>query len=275
MAEGVQSGGAGRRRRLEAALQHDGREHRIGALHAGDAAAGDEVVAVQRPAARAQLCAKARPVAVQVLHAAGAAERQHGLGRAGGGDAGQQLLRLLEEQPRRQLAGEAGEVDGDAGKVDAAQATQLGRDLRHSLRQHALTAVAQVDGEQDLDGRPGRVRADRAGRGHVAQQHAVGHLRHSLELVGLRRADERERRQRVCGEAHERGQAGVGEAGGAGLEHRPPDARLAVDRLGDADQRDAVADKARGQLPRVVGDGAERHAQPGIPGHRHGLKLTS
>ena len=155
------------------------------------------------------------------------------------------------------------------------EATQLRRGPRHRLRQDALAAVPQVDGEQHLDWRSGRVRADRAGRGHVAQQHAVGHLGHSLELVGLRRPYERERRQRVRGEAHERGQTGVGEAGGAGLEHRLPDPRLTVDRLGDADQRDAVPDQARGQLSGVVGHGAERHAQSGIPCHRHRLKLTS
>ena len=81
----------------------------------------------------------------------------------------------------------------------------------------------------------------------IREQHAVGDLGHRLELLRLWRADERERRERVGGEPHQRGQAGIGEAGGAGLEHRLPDARIAVDGLGHADERDALAEQARGK----------------------------
>ena len=46
-------------------------------------------------------------------------------------------------------------------------------------------------------------------------------------------------------EPRQRGQAAVGEAGAAGLEHRLPDQRLAVDALGDADERHPAAAQVR------------------------------
>ena len=144
------------------------------------------------------------------------------------------VLGLQEQLLRRQLAGEAGEVDGHAGQLDAGQAGDLGGDRRGGVRQDAFAAVAEVDGEQDLDGGAGNVLSEHAGGARVAEQHAVGDLGRRLELVPLGRPDERERPQRLSGEPDQRGQAAVGEAGAAGLEQRPPDRRLAVDALGDA-----------------------------------------
>ena len=62
----------------------------------------------------------------------------------------------------------------------------LGRDRRSGVRQDAFAAVAEVDGEQDLDGGAGGVLSEHAGGARVAEQHAVGDLRHRLELVRLR-----------------------------------------------------------------------------------------
>ena len=97
----------------------------------------------------------------------------------------------------------------------------LGGDRRRGVRQDALPAVAEVDGEQDLDGGAGGVLAEHAGGARVAEEHAVGDAGRRLELVRLGRPDERERPQRLTGEPDQRGQAAVGEAGAAGLEHAP------------------------------------------------------
>ena len=183
MAEGVETAGALRRRRLAVALEHGGGEHGVGALEPGDAAAADEVVAVDGAAAGADLGGEARAVAVEVLDDAGAAEAEHRLGGAQTGHLRQDVLGLPEQLLRRQLAGEAGEVDGHAGQLDAGQAGDLGRDRRGGVRQDAFAAVAQVDGEQDLDGGAGGVLAEHAGGARVAQEHAVGDLGRRLELV--------------------------------------------------------------------------------------------
>ena len=187
---------------------------------------------------------------------------------------GQHVLGLPEQLLRRQLAGEAGEVDGDAGQLDAGQAGELGGDRRGGVRQDAFAAVAEVDGEQDLDGGAGGVLAEHAGGARVAQQHAVGHLGRRLELVALGRADERERPQRLSGEPDQRGQAAVGEAGAAGLEQRPPDRGLAVHALGDADERQAAGVQVRGETPRGAGDGVEVDGEPGEASHPSPLRLV-
>ena len=62
------------------------------------------------------------------------------------------------------------------------------------------------------------------------------------------------------------------EAGCAGLEQRLPDARLAVDALGDAGQGEAVAVQPRGQEPRVLGDDVEVDRQLRVAGHRLSLR---
>ena len=206
---------------------------------------------------------EARAVAVQVLDDAGAAEAEHRLGGAQAGDLRQHVLGLPEQLLRRQLAGEAGEVDGHAGQLDAGQAGELVGDRRGGVRQDAFAAVAEVDGEQELDGGAGGVLSEHAGGARVAQQHAVGDLGRRLELVPLGRPDERERPQRLSGEPDQRGQAAVGEAGAAGLEQHPPDRRLAVDALGDADERQAAGVQVRGETPRGAGDGAEIDGEPG------------
>ena len=263
MAEGVQPAGALRRRRLAVALQHGGREHGVGAPEARDAAAADEVVPVDGAAARPYLGREARAVAVQVLDDAGAAEAEHRLGGAQTGHPGQDVLGLPEQLLRRQLAGEAGEVDGHPGQLDAGQAGDLVGDRRGGVRQDAFAAVAQVDGEQDPDRGAGGVLSEHAGGARVAQEHAVGDLGGRLELVSLGRPDERERPQRLSGEPDQRGQAAVGEAGAAGLEQHPPDRRLAVDALGDAGEREAAGVQIRGETPRGAGDGAEIDGEPG------------
>ena len=126
--------------------------------------------------------AKRGAVAVQVLDDAGAAEAEHRLGGAEAGDLRQDVLGLPEQLLRRQLAGEAGEVDGHAGQLDAGQAGDPGRDRRGGVRQDAFAAVAQVDGEQDLDGGAGGVLAEHAGGARVAQEHAVGDLSRRLAV---------------------------------------------------------------------------------------------
>ena len=78
-------------------------------------------------------------------------------------------------------------------------------------------------------GPPDACLAEGAGRLDVREKDPVGDGGDVGELVAPRGADERERRQGVGGEPHERRQARVGEAGAAGLEHRLADARLAVD----------------------------------------------
>ncbi len=263
MAEGVEAAGALRRRRLAVALEHGRGEHGVGALEPRDAAAADEVVAVDGAAAGAHLGREARPVAVQVLDDAGASEAEHRLTGAQAGDVREHVLGLQEQLLRRQLAGEAGEVDGYAGQLDAGQAGELGGDRPGGVRKDAFAAVAEVDGEQQLHGGAGDVLSEHAGGARVAEQHAVGHLGRRLEFVPLGRPDERERPQRLSGEPDQRGQAAVGEAGAAGLEQHPPDRRLAVHALGDAGERQAAGVQVRGETPRGAGDGAEIDGEPG------------
>ena len=115
-------------------------------------------------------------------------------------------------------------------------------------------------------GRPGACSPSaRRGRG-VAEQHAVGDLRGRCDLVGLRRPQQRQRRQRVGGEPHEGGQARVGEAGAAGLEHRLPDRRLAVDGLGHADELDAARQQPPGERCVAVADGVEIKGEQRVHG---------
>ena len=263
VSEGVEAAGALRRRRLAVALEHFRGEHRIGAPQPGDAAPADEVVAVDGAAAGAHLGREARPVAVQVLDDAGAAEAEHRLGGAQAGDLREHVLGLQEQLLRRQLAGQAGEVDGHAGQLDAGQAGELCGDRPGGVRKDAFAAVPEVDGEQQLHGGAGDVLSEHAGGARVAEQHAVGHLGRRLELSPLGRPDERERPQRLSGEPDQRGQAAVGEAGTAGLEQRPPDRRLAVHALGHAHERQAAGVEVRGETPCGVGDGVEIDGEPG------------
>ncbi len=92
--------------------------------------------------------AKRGTVAVQVLDDAGAAEAEHRLTGAQAGDLREHVLGLQEQLLRRQLAGQAGEVDGHAGQFDAGQAGELGGDRRGGVRKDAFAAVPEVDGEQ-------------------------------------------------------------------------------------------------------------------------------
>ena len=172
-----------------------------------------------------------------MLDDAGAAEAERGLGDAEAGDPRQDVLRLPEQLLRRQLAGEAGEVDGHAGQFDAGQSGDPGRDRRSGIRQDAFAPVTQIDGEQDADGGAGGVLAEHAGGARVAQEHAVGDLGGRAQFVPLGLANERERPQRLSGEPDQRGQPAVGEAGAAGFEQHAPERRLAVHALGDAAER--------------------------------------
>ncbi len=232
-------------------------------LEAGDAAAADEVVAVHRAAAGADLGGEARLVAVQVLDGAGAAEAEHRLGGAGRRAGGEHVLGLPEQLLRRQLAGEAGEVDADAGQLDAGQAGDLCGDRGGVLGEDAFAAVAEVDGQEDLDGGAGGVLAEHAGGARVAEQDAVGDLRRRLELVVLRRADQRARAEAGGGELLQRRQAAVGEAGAAAGEHGLADERLAVHALGDADEGDAVAEQPGGEPPGGLGHRVQVDRQSG------------
>ncbi len=108
VAEGVEAGGAGRRRRLEERLQDGRAEHGVEALEALERRARHEVVAVERAAARADLGAKAGLEGGEVLQAAGAAERQQrSVERDRVGDCGEHVLGGAEAA-RRWGAGPTG-----------------------------------------------------------------------------------------------------------------------------------------------------------------------
>ena len=182
------------------------------------------------------------------------------------GDRGEHVLGGAEQLDAGELARQAGEVDGDAGEGGAGQAGEAARRLAGLPGQHAFAAVAEVDREQQLDRQARRVLAERRGGRRVAEQDAVGDLGRRRDLVGLRRAQQGERREGVSGEPHERGQARIGEAGAAGLEHRLPDGGLAVDGLGHADELDAAREQALGEGLRRVADCVEIEGEPGVHG---------
>ena len=267
VAEGVESGGPGRRWRLEDRFEHGGAEDGVDAVESVERRVRHEVVAVQRPAAGADLGAKARLEALEVLQAARAAQREHGrVDRGCVGDGGQHPLGAAEQRQAGKLARQAGEVDRDAGEHRAGQAGEAAGRFAGKSGQHAFAAVAKVDREQQFDGQAGRASAQGGGGGRVAEQDAVGDLSRRRDVAWLGRAQQRERRQRVGGEPHEGGQAGVGEAGRAGLEHGAPDRRLAVDGFGHADELDAGEQQPFGKRARGAIDGIEIEGELGLHG---------
>jgi len=148
------------------------------------------------------------------------------------------------------LPREAGEVDRDAAQRRTGQVGQARGRCRHLLGKDPLATVAEIHREQQLDGEAGGGSAERASRVRIGEDDPVRGLRDALDLVGLRRADDSERRQGVRRQTHQRRQAALGEPAAACFQHRLAHGRLAVHRLGDADQLEACGQKSAGDGPR-------------------------